>query len=184
MKKVVLASRNPIKARATENGFRQAFPGEEINVVAVSVPSGVPDQPFGDAETLLGADNRVVGARERIPDADFWVGLEGGIADQETAPGRREMEAFAWAVVRSAGQRGISRTASFTLPNEIAELVRGGCELGKANDRVFNRTNSKHQEGAVGLLTDGVLDRAGLYQPSVLLALVPFLNPELYGPAT
>jgi non-canonical (house-cleaning) NTP pyrophosphatase len=29
-------------------------------------------------------------------------------------------------------------------------------------------------------LTGGVIDRAELYEPSVVLALIPFMNPSLY----
>ena len=66
------------------------------------------------------------------------------------------------------------------LPAEVADLVRQGHELGEADDRVFGRTNSKQEEGAVGLLTGGVIDRVQLYEPSVVLALVAFRNADLY----
>ncbi len=180
LKTVVLASGNPVKARATERGFQRVFPQQTFKLVTVSVPSGVPDQPFGDAETLLGAENRAVAAEGEITRADFWVGLEGGIADQQGEHGN-EMLAFAWVAVRSRSQVGKSRTATLVLPPAVADLVRQGHELGEADDMVFGRSNSKQQEGAVGLLTDGVIDRAGLYEPAVVLALIPFLNPRLYG---
>ncbi len=177
MKTIVLASGNPVKAEATAGGFRQAFPDQELEVATVSVPSGVPDQPRSDAETLEGAENRAAAAARRLPDADYWVGIEGGIDDDG-----EEMAAFAWIVVRSEAHRGKSRTGSFLLPPAVAELVRQGHELGDADDVVFGRTNSKQREGAVGLLTGGVVDRRRLYEQSVVLALVAFRNGELYGP--
>ena len=88
--------------------------------------------------------------------------------------------AFAWVVVHAADRQGRSRTATFTLPEKVAELVRSGHELGEANDIVFAETGSKWKRGAVGLLTSNVIDRAELYEPSVILALVPFMNPRLY----
>ncbi len=45
---------------------------------------------------------------------------------------------------------------------------------------VFGRTNSKQGNGAVGLLTGDVIDRAAYYVHAVILALIPFRNPELY----
>ncbi len=165
-----------MKRRATESGFRRVFPDRAFEIITVSVPSGVPDQPRSDAETLSGAENRADGARRACPEADYWVGLEGGIDDDG-----EEMSAFAWVVVRSPSGSGRSRTATFTLPAEIAALVRQGRELGEADDIVFGRTNSKHKEGAVGLLTGGVIDRMQLYEPSVILALVPLRNVGLYG---
>ena len=169
MKTIVLASGNPVKLGATAKGFRRFFPDQKFDLVSVSVPSGVPDQPCSDAETLAGAENRVAGALQVHPEGDYWVGIEGGIEDDGD-----QMTAFAWVVVRSRSRMGKSRTGTFQLPREIADLVRGGKELGEADDIFFGRTNSKQEEGAVGLLTGGAIDRMRLYEPSVILALVPF----------
>ncbi len=173
--KIVLASGNPVKRRATESGFRRVFPDLDLEIMSVSVPSGVPDQPRSDAETLEGAENRAAGARRAERRADYWVGIEGGIDDNGT-----RMTAFAWVVVRSRGRCGRSRTGTFPLPPDVAALVRRGLELGEADDIVFGRTGSKQRQGAVGLLTGGVVDRKRLYEQSVVLALVPFRNAELY----
>jgi non-canonical (house-cleaning) NTP pyrophosphatase len=54
-------------------------------------------------------------------------------------------------------------------------------ELGDADDRVFGCTDSKREGGAVGLLTGGTIDRTGLYQHAVALALIPFRNADLYA---
>ena len=135
--------------------------------------SGVSDQPMTDAETLRGALNRVARARSDAPDADYWVGMEGGVED------RGELEAFAWIVVVDGTRTGKSRTATFYLPEETARLVRQGIELGHADDQVFGRSNSKQQNGSVGLLTGDALDRTGFYTQAVILALIPFKNPSL-----
>lgn len=178
MKRIVLASANPVKVRATLGGFERLFPDERFELESVDAASGVGAQPRSDAETLRGAENRARGAAARRPEADFWVGIEGGVADDAGA-----MSAFAWVVVRSRRRRGRSRTASFALPDEVAALVRAGKELGEADDLVFGRTGSKRAEGAVGLLTGGVIDRRQLYEPAVVLALLPFRNDGLYPPA-
>lgn len=94
------------------------------------------------------------------------------------------MAAFAWIVITSRGRVGQARTATFFLPDAVAELVRQGQELGQADDIVFDRTNSKRQEGAVGLLTGNVIDRTQLYAHAVVLALIPFRHPDHYGAST
>lgn len=177
MNKIVVASNNPIKQRAIEGAFARLFPGAPYAVQAVSVPSGVAVQPLTDAETLAGARNRARGARELVPDADYWAGVEGGVED--TADG---LLALAWIVVEGRDGEGIGRSGSFLLPPAVAELVRGGMELGHADDIVFGRSNSKQAEGAVGLLTGGVIDRAGLYEHAAVLAFIPFHNAALYNP--
>ena len=155
------------------------FPDELFTIQVVSVPSDVPDQPRSDQETLTGAANRARSAAGLVPQADYWVGIEGGIADEGG-----EMAAFAWVFILSSTQMGKSRTGTFFLPSAVAELVRQGKELGQADDIVFQTENSKQENGAVGLLTGNLMDRAGLYEQAVLLALIPFRNPMLYPPQT
>jgi inosine/xanthosine triphosphatase len=179
---IVLASHNPVKMEATLNGFRRMFPAAECRLETVAVPSGVSDQPMSDAETLKGAANRAANAAAARPAADFWVGIEGGLVDHPAG----EMEGFAWIVVRgrmltdSGAYEGKARTGSFFLPGRVAQLVRTGLELGDADDVVFNRSNSKQENGAVGILTGNALDRTELYEQAVILALIPFKNPTLY----
>ncbi len=104
------------------------------------------------------------------------MGIEGGVEDVNG-----ELHAFAWIVVRSASLQGKGCTGTFVLPPRVAELVHGGMELGDADDVVFQRSNSKQENGAVGLLTGDVITRASLYAHAVVLALIPFRNEELYG---
>lgn len=175
MKTIVLASNNPVKIEAALSGFRKMFPAEEFSLRSVSVPSGVRDQPLSSQETLQGALNRVQHAARLVQEADYWVGIEGGIEELNGA-----MAAFAWIVVNSASLAGKSRTGTFFLPTRIAELIRAGKELGEADDIVFQTSNSKRENGAIGLLTGDIIDRAQLYEHAVILALVPFKNAGLY----
>jgi inosine/xanthosine triphosphatase len=176
MKKVVVASTNPVKIKATLDGFTTMFPDETFEMIGQSVESGVKDQPTSDDETYQGALNRADGASKLVPDADYYVGLEGGI---ESKPGN--MEAFAWMVVKSKdGKYGKGRTGMFVLPPRVAELINGGMELGAADDIVFGKTNSKQTNGAVGILTNDVITRSSYYSAAIVLALIPFKNPDLY----
>ena len=62
----------------------------------------------------------------------------------------------------------------------VATLVRGGMELGHAMDRLIGAHNTKQGAGAVGILTDGLVDRQRAYEVLVSYALAPFLTPALY----
>ncbi len=176
--KIVIASSNPVKTQAAAAGFARMFPGQALELSSASVPSGVSTQPLSDAETLRGALQRAQAAARLRPAANFWVGIEGGVE-----PFGPDLAAFAWAVVGSRDRLGRGRTGAFLLPGRVAELVRAGKEVGEADDIVFQRSNSKQENGAVGLLTGDVIDRTALYQTAVILALIPFKNPELYPPA-
>lgn len=176
MKKIVVASQNPVKINATLNGFQKMFPRETFKIESVSVPSGVSDQPKNDSEIFQGALNRANNASEAVMGADFWVGIEGGVEEKND-----EMEAFAWIIIKSKnGKFGKGRTGTFFLPPKVAELIRQGKELGEADDIVFQRKNSKQENGAVGILTGDVLDRTKYYADAVVMALIPFKNEELY----
>lgn len=175
MKKVIVASKNPVKINAVKNGFEKMFPSDQFEFFGISVPSGVADQPMSGLETLDGARNRANNARQEYPSAAFWVGVEGGIQ-----PSENELEAFAWVVIESDMLSGRAQTGTFLLPGKVAELVNSGMELGHADDLVFGHSNSKQKNGAVGLLTKDVMNRTSYYTEAVVLALIPFVNQELY----
>lgn len=120
--------------------------------MGVSAASDVPDQPMGEAETRQGAMNRARSALatyrgEHGEDAAvaFSVGLEGGVCDDVVTDAKtgeevaNTLRCMAWmAVLRpSDGRWGIAHTGGFPLPHKVAQLVRGGMELGHADDQVF-----------------------------------------------
>jgi inosine/xanthosine triphosphatase len=190
MKTVIVASKNPVKVQSAREGFSRMFPGENFTFYSLIAPSEVSDQPFNSAETLQGAYNRARNARLLSPQADFWIGIEGGVdeasegalAQASSGPmdEKNNLVAFAWVVVISGDRVGKGRTGVFFLPPQISRLVHEGKELGEADDIVFGRTNSKQENGAVGLLTGNIIDRAAFYEQAVILALIPFRNPDLY----
>lgn len=174
MKTITVGSENPSKIAAVKAGFEAMFPDEAFEIRGVSVASGVSDQPMNDADTLRGATNRAQRAMEVIQ-ADYAVGLEGGIEDING-----KMGASAWIVVISRmGVVGKGKAGIFFLPQEVTTLVNSGLELGHAMDEVFGTENSKHSNGATGLLTNNALQRSEYYKQAVLLALIPHKNTDL-----
>ncbi|AWW30902.1 inositol monophosphatase [Echinicola strongylocentroti] len=173
---VVVGSKNPVKVQCTENGFQRAFGEHHFIVEGLNINSEVSDQPFGDEETYRGAFNRAKNAKNTFPEADYWVGIEGGVEEVDN-----EMIAYAWVTVMDRnGKLGKAKTSTFFLPEAISKLIRGGMELGAADDKVFDRENSKQGNGAVGMLTNGTIDRTEYYEQAVVLALIPFISDKLY----
>lgn len=170
--KVIVTSHNPVKIGAVKEAFLSRFPLDEIQLIPVDVKSGVPVQPMSDQVTRQGARNRVNNAKTKYPDAEYWVGLEGGLDFFDG-----QLMAFAWMVIAGSEDR-ISETRSVTLPlpPRVQELVIGGLELGEANDLVFSTMNSKQGGGAYGLLTDGLMTRESVYTQTLILALIPFVH--------
>jgi inosine/xanthosine triphosphatase len=169
---IVVTSFNPVKIEAAREAFGNRFPLHDIRIIPVQVDSGVADQPMSDDETLRGARNRVAEARLKNPDADYWVGLEGGLDFFD-----QHLMAFAWMVVTGPDNRSSeARSATLPLPPKVQALVESGLELGEANDRVFSTLNSKQGGGAYGLLTDGLMTRESIYTQTLILALIPFVH--------
>jgi inosine/xanthosine triphosphatase len=176
LKKVYIGSENPVKIESAKKGFNEVFKhASTFEFIGKSVSSGVGDQPMTNEETLLGAENRALNLKEKFPDGEYYIGIEGGI---HTVGNR--MEAFAWIVIFGEKMIGRAQTSTFELPPKIVELIHQGIELGHADDMVFKRNNSKQGNGAVGILTNNVIDRVEYYRHAVILALIPFLNVEHY----
>lgn len=169
--KIVIASFNPVKIQAVANAFSKVFPNKNFTHTPVSVPSGVPDQPISDSQTKKGSINRTANAKSLYPSADFWIGLEGGIHQT-----KKLVSSFAWITIANNKLINSTRTASFNLPQDVAKLIGQGLELGEAMDAIHARKNSKQQEGAVGILTNGIVSRTDLYQQSIILTLIPFID--------
>lgn len=170
---VVIASTNPVKIEAVRLGFVRMFPDQLYDFRGVSVPSGVSVQPMSREETLTGALNRARTVAEYHPEAAYSVGIEGGV---EEIDGR--LEVFAWVIVCSGDAIGRAQTGVFALPDEVAQLIHQGMELGEADDIVFGRSNSKQANGSIGLLTDDAITRTSYYVDAVMMALIPFKKPQ------
>ncbi len=167
--KVVIASLNPAKINAVKSAFQSAFPQQAFEFVGIIVPSEVADQPMTNEETHRGAVNRVKNAKVEMPTADFYVGLEAGIEGNVT---------FAWMVIESDTHRGESRSASLMLPPEVLAQLADANELGDVMDKVFGTENIKQKGGAISLLTQNQLTRSSVYHQALILALIPFTNPD------
>lgn len=176
MKHIVISSHNPVKIQTTKNAFHSLFPDQDFVYHPISVPSEVSDQPLTDGETLHGAQNRVHNAKAKKPDAHFWVGIEGGVYEEE-----QSMYSLAWIVISSTeGYTSQSRTGTFLLAPQIQNLIHQGKELGEANDIIFEKHNSKQQSGTIGTLTNNLITRTEFYYQAMILALIPFVQSNLY----
>ena len=170
---VLVGSKNPTKINAVKNGLKRVFYDRTISVLGHNVESGVPDQPIGYEETKSGAENRIKNLKNR--DADFYIGIEGGCVYVE-----KKLFAFAWVLTEDRfGYVGSGKTSMFQLPKKIQKLIDKGVELGEADDLIFKRNESKKKNGAVGILTNNLIDRTKYYEEAVILSLIPFINKRL-----
>ncbi len=152
--RVAIGSKNPAKVNAVKEAFKD-YPYE---IVSVDADSGVSDQPMSDDETIKGAVNRAKQAAEK-GEAEIGIGLEGGV--QQTPYGLMLCNFGALAV---KGQEPIiAGGARIPLPEEIAEKLLAGAELGPVMDEYANKLNVRKNEGAIGIFTNGQINRSEMF---------------------
>jgi len=171
--KIAIGSQNPVKIEAVKDGLSKAFPRSDF--IPVEVESGVPDQPMGDDETTKGAINRAKRAVEATG-ADIGIGLEGGVVETDHG-----MMNTVWvAIVDGKGKISLGGGLHAHLPEQVAVKIRKGMELGRAMDEMTGKQNTKQKEGAIGILTKGLIDRKDAYESLVRLASTKFVSPEFF----
>ncbi len=175
--KVVIGSKSPVKAEAVRRGFQGLFP--EIAFVFECVPadSGISAQPMSHAEMRTGALGRAKHARLLSPEADFYVGLEGGVEELHG-----DLYNYGWVIVESKdNKQGWGQTFGFALPPAIRDLIlHEGLEQSDATDKVFEKLGASTSTGTIGPLTKDFITYTDWYVPAVIGALVPFANKLLY----
>lgn len=170
--RVAVGSQNPVKVAATERALGDRF---DATVEPVAVDPGVSEQPSGIEETITGAETRARRAHMST-DAEFGVGIEGGVAEFEGTPG---LFLVMWAAVTDGDRLERGAGPALRLPDTVAERVRNGDELGPVMDDLLDMEGVKHKMGAAGVLTDGSIDRESALAHAVAGALGPFVT-DLY----
>lgn len=160
---IAVGSLNPVKVSAVRSVMERIY--GEVRITAVDVPSGVPPQPFGE-QTHQGSLNR---ARAALGDHDMAVGIEAGVF--EMLDGLYDIQHCS--VVSRDGRETFGQGSGFRYPDAIADLVRSGSTVGDAVHAVYGDPDIGRGQGAVGLLSKGLIDRKGLTEQSVTAAMIP-----------
>ena len=160
---IAVGSANRVKVAAVRTVMEKVY--GDVRITAVDVPSGVPDQPFGD-QTHQGSENR---AKAALGDHDMAVGIEAGVF--EMLDGLYDIQHCT--IISRDGKVTYGHGSGFRYPDRIAELVRRGMTVGDAVHEVYGNTDIGKRQGAVGLLSKGLIDRKTLTEQSVTAAMIP-----------
>ena len=153
--RIAVGTTNQAKVQAVKNVFQYDY-----EIVNGKVPSGVSEQPFSDEETIQGAINRAKASIEKFS-ADLGIGLEGGVT--ETSFG---LMLCNWAVLVKRDEPEspiIAGGSRILLPEEISDRLRNGEELGPVMDEYCGETNIGAHEGAIGVFTNGRINREQMF---------------------
>lgn len=170
---VVVASQNPVKINAGKRAISEWFDHAHVEAVGMSAPSGVPDQPMNEAETRLGAVNRLDYCLARLATSktayDWVLAYEGGVDCFEDGPAT-----FAYVAISNGKKRAVGRSSNLLLPQTVYGELLKGKELGPVIDEYFNTTNIKQKGGAIGVLTKGLATRQSVYVLATIMAMSAF----------
>lgn len=129
--KIIVGSKNPVKLEATQRAFALQF-GEsaKIEVIGVSADSNVSEQPMDAHETARGAVNRAYNLQKTAPKADYYVGIEGGLALVHINGHEYAFEQT-WGCVIDCKQSTseLGSGPAYPLPHKVVELIKSGKTL-------------------------------------------------------
>ncbi|AIY89782.1 inosine/xanthosine triphosphatase [Geoglobus acetivorans] len=171
--KIAVGTKNPAKIEGVKRAFEKFF--HDVQVVPREGISGVSDQPFG-AETIEGAVNRARNAYSE--DLDFSVGIEAGLFELPfTLTGYID---FQVACVFDGEHYTIGFGPGFEYPPLVVREVLNGKEVGDVMEVLTGIENLGKKQGAIGFLTKNAITRSMLSEIAVTMALIPWLNREMY----
>ena len=166
--KILIGTNNKAKTVAVKNMASLYF--TDVIYENHAVPSLVSDQPMSNMETRQGAINRACQLLERF-DGDLAIGLEGGVAQFDD-----QMYVCNWGALATAtGEIFTATGAGVPLPEEVASQIRAGKELGPVMDFYTNKKGIRHEEGAVGVFTDGLVNRSDMFEHIMKLLIGQYL---------
>ena len=172
--KIAIGTKNKAKTGAVENVLKLYY--DDLQFEHIEVNSDVAEQPFSVEETRQGAINRAVNTRH-VTNADISFGLEGGVCEMDGV-----MYCCNWGAVALRDGTVLSAAgAQFILPEEIAIELRAGKELGPVMDVYTNEQNIRHHAGAIGIFTNGLINRKEMFEHIVklLVGQIQFLRKDI-----
>jgi len=174
--KIAIGTLNKAKSSAIQDVFSLVF--KDCEFWSIATDSGVKAQPLSDSEAIQGAENRAKQALEKVEDADFGIGAEGTVDENEHG-----MFLCGWVVIlHKSGKKGIGGSPKILLPESFREKIKSGMELSAIIRELYNdeKDEIRHSQGTIGILTDGMCTRVDQFKTATACALAPFLHEKLY----
>lgn len=162
---ISVGSTNMVKVSAVRAVMERVY--GDVRITARDVDSGVPPQPFGE-QTHQGSLNR---ARAAIEGHEMAVGIEAGVF--EMLDGLYDIQHCT--IIDKEGRETYGQGSGFRYPDAVAELVRSGMTVGNSMREIYGDTDIGKKQGAVGLLSKGLIDREKLTEQAVIAAMIPRL---------
>jgi inosine/xanthosine triphosphatase len=146
---------------------------DSVEYILQKTESGVSDMPLSLEVTLEWARNRAMNLIKNGIDADFYVGIEGGVwpvLDRKVLGGTIY-------IINRAGEWHFGISQAMEVPDIVVKMLyEEGKELGPAMEALKGSVQSRSEEGSMGAWSDNMLVRKDEFSLAFKAAIAPFYN--------
>lgn len=174
-KTVVVASTNPVKLEAVQKSFTKKF-GNDLEhrmpnaipyIISIETASGVASTPLSKEETFQGALNRIQAIKEKHPDADYYVAIEGGFYKPSNS---KYFWQTGYIIIADQKNQVQAKVIEHMLPKELSVLIESGNGRGSSVDKLRGMNNTKQGTGVTGYASNDLVTRLDMYYyPLIIL---------------
>lgn len=169
--RITVASKNKAKIEAVREIVGEYPDLKNAVVGGMATESGVSAQPKSLEETIRGAMNR---ARNVFTDCDYSIGLESGLMEVPyTKGGYMDLTAC---VIYDGREFHVGLSSAWEFPDKAVTdlMIMGGLDMSEAINKVGMTRNPQigSEEGAIGILTKGRMDRKSYTKQALRTALI------------
>ncbi|KCZ70633.1 hypothetical protein ANME2D_02654 [Candidatus Methanoperedens nitroreducens] len=157
------------------NAVQEVFPSYQV--IGIACISGVREQPLGLDEIIEGA---VFRAKAVFEDCKYSVGIEDGIAPvPKTHSGYMN---FCCCAIYDGKRTYMGLGPAFEYPPECTKrVVDEGITISQAFVPISDKPDIGYEEGIIGWLTEGRINRKNYTRCAVEMARIQIDNAELYS---
>ena len=172
---IKVGTRNRAKLEAVAEMLAEYPHLKDATIEGVEVSSGVSNQPLSLEETVTGAENR---AKAAFADCDYSVGIESGLMNvPRTKSGY--MDVCVAAIHDGSNLHlGLSSCWEFPDPSITELMTKQGLDMSQAVNRagLTDDPSVGSNQGAIGILTKGKLNRKEYTKQALRVALIHIDN--------
>lgn len=177
MIKVCVGSRNISKIKGVEKAFNYLLGDSEVKGYNVE---GTINQPINLDQILAFARYRARKTMEIEKECDFYVGVEAGLIMIKELG---YFDVHVACIIDKNGNEYYGFSPAFMVPRLFVDKIISGefKELEEVVDTHFGTKNIGEKGGLISLLTRGNVLREELVFHSIVAALIPIINRDLYS---
>ncbi|GIU70189.1 MAG: NTPase [Candidatus Woesearchaeota archaeon] len=173
-----IGTKNPSKILAVKEAFLLYKEFKNAKFKYLNANSGVSEQPKSLREIIKGAKNRAINS---FKDCNYSIGMESGIMSvPELNTGYMDL---CICVIYDGKNFFYGAGPGFEFPKKVTEdIIKRNMNASESalKNKLTKSQYVGHDEGIVGILTRGIINRKEYHKYSVIMALIQVLNKKHY----